>query len=547
MATNTSKTVNGSGSTAASQFDAHPEYTERSADWCFLHDSYKGDRRIKEQTTKYLPATAGQRALGLGNRTSSNANQSTRQEGQQLYDAYILRARYPDWFRRTVHKLIGLVTREEAVIELPDRLKPLIESATSQGETLQNLLGKILEHQFRFGRFGLLIDIDAKRNLPYFASYQALSIANWDDTVEEDGDEVVRRLEFVLLDESRYERTASGVATRENRGWQWIQKSRTLGLNNGVYTVQVEHRGAVRDEVTPNIQGRTLDKIPFVFVNAMDTLPQPDDAPLMGLAEISLQAYRTDADYRQALFNQGQDTLVVKGGQMAGSDPRDKEEVKEPSAIVGAGAMIMVPVEGDAKFIGVESQGLAELRNALQDAKEEAGEYGGELLSAAGGGESGAALVTRVGARTATLPGMVKTAAAALEQGLRICAEWVGADPEAVSVKPNMDFVEDPMSGQEATQWIGAKNLGFPISMRSIHELAQARDVTSRSFEEELKEIEAEETSLPESMSGGGSSDRDGGEGAGELETDPEGDENGGEDPRNQPGSRDDGRNSQDQ
>lgn len=110
----------------------------------------------------------------------------------------------------------------------------------------------------------------------------------------------------------------------------------------------------------------------------------------------------------------------------------------------------------------------------------------------------------------------MKTGAKALETVLRQAAVWVGDNPDDVKVEPNMDFVEDVMSGEEAAQWIGAKRLGFPISLRSIHEMAQQRDATERTFEEELEEIEKEEANVPDSVGGGNFDAGDPGEGAGE-------------------------------
>lgn len=501
MATTVTQQV-GAPQAGASSLDPHPDYLDASLDWVLMQDVYKGQRAIKRKTVTYLPTTGGMRALGLG---SDNRGPK---EGQALYDAYLARARFPDWVRSTISKLIGIVTREDAVIEVPKRLEELIENATPDGESLQNLLVRIYENQLRSGRVGLLIDVDASRNIPYIATYEALSIVNWDDTLKNAGNETRRVLEFVLLDESRYERKVTG----KGRSWVWKSRARVLSLQGGLFNVSIEVNGIPQGTpITPGVQGIKFDQIPFVFANAMDLLPDPDQAPLIGLAEICLQVYRTDADYRQALFNQGQDTLVVKGGTLGAGDPRDNDPAApaqaSPALLIGVGAVINVGPEGDAKFIGVESSGLAELRTAIADAKLEAGEYGGELLSAAGAGESGEALTTRVGARTANLPGLVKNGAKALENALRLCAVAVGANPDEVVVQPNMDWVDDPMTGKEAAEWIGAKRLGFPVSMRSIHEMAQKREVTERTYEEELEEIEKEETELPESMAGNGSAD----------------------------------------
>src|SRR5690606_16749209 len=130
--------------------------------------------------------------------------------------------------------------------------------------------------------------------------------------------------------------------------------------------------------------------------------------PLLGLSNLCLAIYRGEADYRQALFQQGQDTLVVIGGL-------EYDEQGKPLRL-GAGAVVGVPLGGDAKYVGTEGKGLAEMRQALENDKAAAVQRGARLLTAKGGDrQSGEALRVRVAAQTATLTIMAKTAAAGLE------------------------------------------------------------------------------------------------------------------------------------
>ena len=78
--------------------------------------------------------------------------------------------------------------------------------------------------------------------------------------------------------------------------------------------------------------------------------------------------YRQDADYKQALFLQGQDTLVVTGAANDGT------------IRIGAGAHISVPLGADAKFIGVDGSGLEEQRRSLENDYQRASGKGGQLL-----------------------------------------------------------------------------------------------------------------------------------------------------------------------
>ena len=98
----------------------------------------------------------------------------------------------------------------------------------------------------------------------------------------------------------------------------------------------------------------------------------------------------------------------------------------------------------------------------------------------------------RVAARTATLNRVALAGAYALESLLKIAAEWAGANPDEVEVRPNLDFVDDIMEGRDLVGLMTAKTLGAPYSLESIHRQMQERGLTDKSFEEELSAIEAE-------------------------------------------------------
>jgi hypothetical protein len=336
----------------------HPEYTYRRPDWLVMQDTYEGERRVKIQGTTYLPATSGQIALGLGTNASGGAN-----EGQQLYDAYKLRANFPNIVQDTADALVGILNREPPVIELPAALEDLRDQATDQGEPLDALLRRIQLHQLVYGRHGVYLDVDESRDLPYLVDHPALRIINWDDEAPE-GD-ALRKLTLTVIDERRWR--------RDGFRWEEVERYRALALNDaGQFEVTIEDEGIRLDPVVPVIRGQALDFIPFVFINGTDLVPQVGEVPLLGLGRLALTIYRGDADYRQALFMQGQDTLVIVGEHIDPEDPDQK-------VIVGAGALINLPsskTEADAKFIGADSQGLPEMREAQAADFERAQQYG---------------------------------------------------------------------------------------------------------------------------------------------------------------------------
>lgn len=481
----------------------HPKYDEFLPQWQQMSDAYAGQRVVKSRGQDYLAPTSGQYADGM----------NPGDPGHQAYSSYKMRAVYPDLISDAVEKAIGVMHQKPAVIELPPQLEEMLENATTKGESLQMLLRRINEAQLVRGRLGLMLDLPAtpqETPRPYIAVYSAESIINWDDGPATE--DTLERLNLVVLNESENVRDADFE-------WKLVTKYRVLMLGDptqpqadedgevpsppqgavysvGVFIQDKDSLDFNPDNMQPPVaRGTSLDKIPFVFINSKDILPDPDDPPLYGLSELALTIYRTEADYRQCLFMQGQDTLVISGGHT--------DDDGKPMR-VGAGAVINLPMGGEAKFIGVESQGLTELREALQNDYKRGAAKGGELTQTVSReAESGDALQTRVAAQTATLKHIAKTGAFGLQSILRMAAEWIGADPEAVVVEPNLDFADKELDSRTLLEWTQAKNLGAPLSWRTIHENMAKRGLTEMDFEEEQAEIEGEEPVLGGTDAGG--------------------------------------------
>lgn len=465
----------------------HPLYEIYVQDWQTLRDAYAGERAIKDKTTTYLPPTKGMLLDGM------NGGQI----GRETYESYLCRAQFHEDFEEAVAFYLGLLWNKPPTIELPPGLEPLRKSATLYGESLELLLRRINEEQLVSGRAGILLDLpsfDPQNNLiPYISLYNAESIINWDDgSTDVISDKT--SLNLVVLNESNY--------TREEFDWNYVERYRVLQLGKlkenessstysaGVFSSEngktIEYN--IEEMVVPMLRGKKLENIPFVFINTKDVTSVPDKAPLLALVRLILAVYRGEADYRQNLFMQGQDTLVVIGGINKSND--NNEEIR-----VGAGSMVEVDIGGDAKYIGVNSAGLSEQRMALEADCKRIESRSGQLINTDKNGvESGLALQTRIGAKTASLNQIAQTGAFALEYILKVCAEWMGEDPEKVHVIPNLEFSSVTMTGKDLVDYMTARTMGAPLSKRTIHGLLVDKGITKLTFEEEGDIIEEEDS-----------------------------------------------------
>lgn len=495
----------------------HPQYQDMRPDWDKVRDVYRGERHVKAQGAVYLPPTKGHRLDGYGKATPVGGVNL----GQEAYDAYLLRAVLPDYVETAVEVFIGLLHSQDAQIELPEVMEPLRESITTHGESLELLLRRINVEQLVAGRCGLLLDLpknpDRAKPLPFIALYVTEACINWDDGA---GGEGTASLNLVVLDESG--------AVREGFEWKNQVKHRVLELpvkavdkdtgavtygpyRQGVFT---ETNGQTAEFVEsdmeePMIRGTKLDEVPFIFVNTSDAIPTPDKPPLLGLANACLTIYRGEADFRQNLYMQGQDTLVLIGDLKRSSDPNELAADGDAGPLrTGAGSVIHLEAAAgaDAKYAGVSADGLGEQAKALENDRKRAEAKAGALSTDnAQDAESGEALKTRVAARTASLNQIAKTGAASLEWILKVAAKWMGADPEKVKVTPNLEFADFQMTGENLAKIMAAKMAGAPLSKQQIHRLMAQGGLTELDYDTEkgLLDEEAAEAPPPGTTAGG--------------------------------------------
>lgn len=453
----------------------HPQFDAMKNKWIMLDDFFRGELNVKQKGTVYLPPTSSMIANDMRDG----------QLGAKEYAAYNERASFPEYVNEAVETFVGLMFTKDPNIELPAKMEPLRDNATTNNETLIMLLRRIYVEQLSKGRVGLLADIpqnpDPSNPLPYLTTYDALSVRNWDDG--ENGDTVttdVSHLNFVILDESGVRRLA------DTFDWEDVTRYRLL-INRGEgYETGLFVDNATFDDsllMTPQYRGQSCDEIPFVFINSKDILPRCDEPPLIQLANLCAAIYRVGADYYQNLHMQGQDTLVIIG------DTKNKDS-DDDGFRIGTGAVIQLETGSEAKFIGVNSNGLAEQRECLADMRSRAEVMCGKLSSSrTGSQESGEALKIRVAAQTAMLVQIATTGAKGLEKALKIIAKWIGENPDEVTVTPNLEFTDYDLSGVNLLNMMKAIAAGAPISLESVHANLQKQGFTDLDFETEMKKV----------------------------------------------------------
>ena len=449
-------------------------------DWKRMRDTFAGETRVKEEGEDYLPRPSGMGVTG----TATEAQ-------NQMYKAYKDRAQFPDLVAPTVRGMMGVMTGTPPKFDIPTTMEYLNERATQDNVTLHGAFERTLQEVLQMGRYGLLVDLDAGGQ-PQLVCYTAECIRNWViETIN--GKDVLTHL---ILDESRQE------FDKANFSWQEVKRFRVLELNDqGQYQTTlwrsdmggfvIEPRdGLEGDKATqpavPTMKGgKPLDFIPFVFIDSTDLTPDPDEIPLIGLARVSLALYRKSADYEQALYMSGQETLFIWG----------ISQEDAPSLVGSTVICSFRDSEGHAEYVGPSGAGLSAQRTAIQDDRAVAVSIGTKVLNTEGKAqESGDALRMRFASQTATLKSINNSVAAGFERALRYAAMWQSGSAEADSsivVTPNNEFVENKLSGMDLTALVTAWQ-SQAISKQTLFENLQRGEIIrhDKDFDEEQAEIE---------------------------------------------------------
>lgn len=476
-------------------WNQHPNYIQFQADWELCRDASKGKREVARQATKYLPATRQMYEDGYPKADTP---------GWRDYEAYVLRAPFHNYMKKAVKTNMGRLWHKKGKIKLPKRMQHLEDSATRHGESIWQLWRNIHMEMLTSGRLGLLGDFPEGKSLKgepaaFITLYPALRLINWDEgeryEVSQDS------LNMVVLDETDYVRNSDFT-------WEKLNQFRVLLLgdptkNEEAGTPGVFYRNGLfkrdvgfnMDEMyTPSYRGNKFLKIPFVFVNSRDLVPEPEEPPLLEQAHLDMTIYRTEADYRQTLYMQSQYTLVITGAGEGGTSPDDEGSLEKPIR-TGAGAVLkFANPDADAKYIGIDGVGLPEQREALENDKRMGETRAGQLTDTRSNEkESGDAMQKRLSGETCTLMDIALTGAEALQRILRHMAEVMGIDPKEVEVEPNTEFSDKPLTPKDLVDLQTFKNAGGPLSDISLHDNLRKAGLSDLDYDAENEAIAEEE------------------------------------------------------
>ena len=396
----------------------NPTYEMYYDTWQQTRDAVKGSVAIKDKRARYLPVPDGE----TGSEGATNlryANEEHKGTGTLRYRNYIKRAVYTNFTGRTKNALVGAVFRKDPTIIVPAGLEYLIDDATGDGLSLNQLAKDELSNLLEVGRAGFLVDypeadaglsvedVDLLDLRASIVPYTAEQVINW--KLNAIGGR--KLLTLIVLEEDYPE-------NEDEFGHETKKQQRILRLSSEGYSQQIyREEMPYTDQFFPTkSDGSKWFEIPFVFCGAKNNDASIDDAPLAGIADINIAHYRNSADYEESCFLTGQPTLFITHSLSA-------EQFAEynPNGIkLGSRAGHVLGETGAANLVQAEPNSI--VREAMNSKMTEMVAIGARIVTDRGQNETAEGARIRFASENSVLGDVVRN----LSEALYTCIEWVG-------------------------------------------------------------------------------------------------------------------------
>jgi hypothetical protein len=463
--------------------DTHREYDRYARTWQKMHDVSGGQERVQQAGEAYLPRLTGQ--------------------SYEEYDAYLRRSLFLNATGRTIDGLSGLIFRKPPQMDHPSSMDGFMDDVDLQGSPFQAFAENVIEDVLTYGRAGLLTDFpqtdgaqrtraeaDAMGQRPYWTQYAPQNILDWQTT------QMGHRT--VLGQVRLWEEVSQPV---DEFSTEDVEQIRVLELVEGTYQqrlfrkINKDEWRDVTQEVTgqpaivPNVRGRPLNVIPFVFLGPRDLLPHVSKPPLLDLANVNLTHYQVYADYRHFLYKLAPTPYLF-----------GVNEDEVPTGVGPDVIWISQNPEAKAGILQADSSGLGDYKQALDDLKADMAVLGARMLAPEKRQVEAAetAAIHRMG-ENATLSSISQAVSLGLTRALEWAAEWMGANGTQVGVTLNRDFLPVPMDAREIEALLKTWQAGG-MSKRTLFDNLQRGEVidSERTFEDEEADIQDEQPAMPE-------------------------------------------------
>ena len=366
------------------------------------------------------------------------------------YQDYKERAQFYNATRRTLSALVGSVFRRDATFTKPAEMDAVIQDFDLDGTTANHFTKQVLKEVLTVGRHGILVDYDNTQQRPYCNHYIGESIINHRMGYQNG----IMQLEMVVLAEQK------PMYGKDEFQTEYETCFRVLRLQDGIYTQQIYYYDGKKETagpiVTPTINGRPLEYIPFVIINTTSIGCEYEDSPLLDLVNLNINHYKFSADIGHALHFTSLPTPYATGVDNYGGETKDTTPLR-----IGSTNMLMLPQGATVGMLEFTGAGVGSLRQYLNDVEGKMGKLGARLLEKPSAQpETAESHNIRQAAEGSALITVVESVDAGITQAIKYCADYMGINIDQVDVELNRDFIASQMDSKSLIDMITAYQNG---------------------------------------------------------------------------------------
>lgn len=444
-------------------------YLANADKWEAVRVCVAGSKAIKDKGTKYLPMHNAS--------DTSDANKAK-------YKAFKESANFVNYVSRTRNTLVGLAFNKEPEQELPQPIDYLMNDATGQGVTLEQVAKNGVGDCLETGNYFYLADYpQAEEGL----SAEQVSALNLRAVIKEYAAEDVisfktarfgalNLLSQVVLREAVEKPIDEFTSQKE---YQY----RVLRLRDEGYTQQVydESDPITNEIVIRDFSGNSFEYIPGYFAGAYSNDPCIDDGPLYDIAEVNIAHYRNSAEYENSIRMIGNPQAFL-AGSFWGEPPE--------SLLFGTSTAWIMKEGGQAGLIQVAPNTIAK---EGMDAKEsQIVAIGARLVTPGGQAQTASAEKIRFAGDMSVLQNVVQNVSDALRKCLKDCLRFMSPSIEQdIVFDVNEQFYTETPDPQLVTQMIMLKDRGT-IAEADIRKYLRDTGIIPDGRTDEMIEAEAE-------------------------------------------------------
>lgn len=460
----------------------HSDYILNAPKWkkCRIIGS-EGEDEVKDAGTMFLPRLGGQQdGLPINNDSDSS------------YQSFKERATFFPATARSVEGITGAVFRKDPIVSFPESKKSYLDSVGNEGEDLVSVSKRVLTNVMVVGRHGVLLDIpeNAKANEePFFAEYCAESILNW-RTTKIGGK---KTLTMVVLKESTRVPSIDdkfALVVQDKIRVLYLGNPQDDGKNTRIYYMELwvkikkdsKEKYVLESTHTPNIRGKVLEYIPFVFFSDKGLSTDVSKSPIIDIVNINISHYKGSADLEHGLHYVALPVAWVAGFPV------------NTRLLIGSGvAWVSENPDAKAGYMEFTGKGLGAISDRLAHKEAQMAVLSARMLeSPKKAAESADTHRIIKSGEESVIASMAGTISSGFTVLLSWAAEWMGLPIDDISVELNKDYTNIEMSPQMLTALMAALQGGNISKNTWIYNLQRGELLPDgRTIEEELDLIDA--------------------------------------------------------